>query len=461
MLPDLIEIIPLAAPVKAEITVPGSKSITNRALILAALADGEVILKGALWSEDTQIMVECLKELGFVVNVAADPDDTCNRTITMMGEGGMVPHGGTEAQPLELFVGNAGTAARFLAPFLCLGSAVYRLHGVPRMHERPQAALFKALRELGYRIEAENSNDKLPARIYGTGPRRGKCQVSIEESSQFASALLLSTGMGGWQVEIAGENEDESPYVAMTSKLMRAFPNKGGVFQIEPDASSGSYFWAAGWQKYRDRAAHEFSGTIRIEEADALGLWVIVNGWPKSHWQIDQKFPDCLAETALTWSHVSQPAHKPVAIVSRKSDLGDSIMTAIVSAPFFVGASHFTDLGRLRVQECERVVALRTELTKCGAKVVEEGDTLTVWPATLHGAEIETYNDHRMAMCFAVLGLKVPGIRIKNPACVKKTFPNFFQKVAEPPPRGVGAEIWEVKDGQRTRKLSGEDLFAD
>jgi 3-phosphoshikimate 1-carboxyvinyltransferase len=150
--------------------------------------------------------------------------------------------------------------------------------------------------------------------------------------------------------------------------------------------------------------------------------------------------------------------------ISRRIELADSIMTAIVLAPFTGQPIKFTDLGRLRVQETERVVALRTELARCGAKVVEEGDTLTVCPAKpgeLHGAEIETYNDHRMAMCFAVLGLKVPGIKIKNPACVKKTFPNFFQKLAGPPPNGLGAEIWEVKDGQRMRKLSGEDLFAD
>jgi 3-phosphoshikimate 1-carboxyvinyltransferase len=166
-LPDLIEIVPLDKPVRAEITVPGSKSITNRALILAALAEGEVTLEGALWSEDTQIMVECLQELGFMVDVRPDPDEFCNRTITVYGKGGAVPPGGTEAQPLELFVGNAGTAARFLSAFVCLGRGVYRLHGVERMHERPQAALFKALRELGYRVEAENGNDKLPARIYG------------------------------------------------------------------------------------------------------------------------------------------------------------------------------------------------------------------------------------------------------------------------------------------------------
>ena len=118
----------------------------------------------------------------------------------------------------------------------------------------------------------------------------------------------------------------------------------------------------------------------------------------------------------------------------------------------------FTDLGRLRVQECERVVALRTELTKCGAKVIEEGDTLTVYPSKLHGAEIETYNDHRMAMCFAILGLKVPGIKIHNPACVKKTFPDFFPKLAAPPPGGLGAEI---RDGRTGRKLGMNELFAE
>ena len=139
-------------------------------------------------------------------------------------------------------------------------------------------------------------------------------------------------------------------------------------------------------------------------------------------------------------------------------------MTAIVLVPAVKGGVKvvkFTDLGRLRVQETERVVALRTELTKCGAKVVEEGDTLTVWPSPLHGAEIETCNDHRLAMCFAVLGLKIPGIKIKNPACVKKTFPNFFQKLAEQPSQGLGATIWEIKNDRRARKLSGEDLFAE
>src|SRR6202012_2661703 len=168
-LPDLIEIVPLTQPVKAEITVPGSKSITNRALILAALANGEVTLAGALWGEDTQVITDGLKKFVFAITVEQDPEEFCNRTIRVKGLGGKIPSAGTEAAPLELFVGNAGTAARFLGAFVCLGEGVYRLSGVPRMHERPQAALFAALRELVYRVESENDNDKLPVKIFGAG----------------------------------------------------------------------------------------------------------------------------------------------------------------------------------------------------------------------------------------------------------------------------------------------------
>jgi 3-phosphoshikimate 1-carboxyvinyltransferase len=174
-----------------------------------------------------------------------------------------------------------------------------------------------------------------------------------------------------------------------------------------------------------------------------------VRHWPASGWQIDSDF-DKFTQRGVR----SLPA-----VISRKADLADSIMTAIVIAsPTTIKATRFTDLGRLRVQECERVVALRTELTKCGANVIEEGDTLTVYRSKLHGAEIETYNDHRMAMCFAILGLKVPGIKIQNPACVKKTFPNFFQKLAAPPPGGLGVTILDGKTG---RRLEMDELFAD
>ncbi|MGA2800983.1 MAG: 3-phosphoshikimate 1-carboxyvinyltransferase [Verrucomicrobiota bacterium] len=442
-LPELIEIVPLDKPVRAEVTVPGSKSITNRALILAALADGETTLQGALWSEDTQVMVEALRKLGFEITYERDRNEFCNCTISVKGLGGKIPNAGTDEKPLELTVGNAGTAARFLAAFVCLGRGVYRLRGSPRMHERPQAALFQALRQLGYRVDSPN--DKLPAVIHGTGPRAGKCKVSIGESSQFASALLMCSMVAGWQVEIVGENAQESPYIYMTREMCSYFhwskkrsPHpeygmKDGIYPVDPDASSGSYFWAAGWI-----AGHPASNDPHL---------VTVAHWPVlgAGSQIDTNFSDyrVLPKT-----------------ISRETDLGDSIMTAIVIAPFAGHPVKFTALGHLRVQECDRVAALFAGLTRCGAKIVEEGDTLTVYPSKLkelHGTEIETHNDHRMAMCFAILGLKVPGIKIKNPACVKKTFPNFFQKLAAPPPKGLGATILDAKTG---RKLNESELFA-
>lgn len=320
--------------------------------------------------------------------------------------------------PAEIYVGNAGTAARFLAAFACLGEGSVRLQGIDRMHERPQSELFQALRMLGYQVDA--AADALPAVIHGTGPREASCRISLSESSQFASALLLCSEAGGWSVDCVGSSLDEAPYVRMTQELIREFPRSGGAFSIEPDASSGSYFWGA----------------------NSLGLDVEVADWPTTGWQIDAQFT----------RFISAPRE-----VSRQTDLGDSIMTAIVLAPLADRPISFTDLGRLRVQECERVQALRTELTKCGAVIREEGDTLHVEPSPeMHGAEIETYNDHRMAMCFALLGIKVPGIRLRNPTCVKKTFPNFFQKFGAPAPKGLGMVI----QGADGRSLSNEELFA-
>jgi 3-phosphoshikimate 1-carboxyvinyltransferase len=421
MLPDLIEVSPPPRQKESKVVLPGSKSLTNRALILAALASKPVTLRGALWSEDTQAMVECLERLGFAVEVADDPAEPANRTLRVEGAGGRIPNAGTPDKPIELFVENAGTAARFLPPMLCLGHGSYRVSGIERMHQRPQAALVQALRQLGYRIDT--ANDRLPAIIHGTGPRPGAaCSVSVEESSQFASALLLSAGIGGWQVNVTGGNEDELPYVDMTRRLVKDFPWNGGPYDIEADASGASYFWGADWL-LRDG-----------------GSRVTVEPTPRSGLQADQKFLDLIAHG--TW----RPAY------SRQTDLADSIMTAIVLAPFAKAATRFTDLGRLRVQECERVEALRTELTKCGARVEESGDTLMVHPGPLHGAEIETYNDHRVAMCFGMLGLRVPGMRIVKPACVRKTFPNFFAKLTE-----LGADIRDAASGAR---LSGSDLLA-
>lgn len=450
-LPPLIQVVPPSHPQPVRVTIPGSKSITNRALVLAALGHGETTLKGALWSEDTEIMVSCLRSLGFDIEMQQDPDEEYNRTIAVEGQGGRIPNAGTSSQPLELFVGNAGTVARFLLPLLALGGGAYRMTGTPRMNQRPQAALFDALRQLGYRLETEGGH--LPVTIRSDGPAAGSCEVGIGESSQFASALLLSAKAGGWRVSVTGEDPEESPYVAMTLRLIEAFPEGGGEFQVEPDCSSASYFLGAG---------------ALLPETQ---LEVIA--WPDSGWQVDARFANFAALLRADRGPPQHPgqttAPRPTSASGRESSTtdmptwsrvteGDSIMTAITLAPLLSYPTRFTDLGRLRLQESERVTALRTELTKCGARVVETGDTLQVYPSQLHGAEIETYEDHRVAMCFATLGLAVPGMRISDPACVRKTFPNFFAKLAAPPPAGLGATIIDVATG---RALAGDDLLSD
>jgi len=271
--------------------------------------------------------------------VKPHPREDCNRTIRVRGMGGRIPPGGAAKAPLELFVGNAGTAARFLAALLCLGEGVYRLQGVPRMQERPQAALFQALRQLGYEITT--ANDKLPALVRGAGGVLGPAKSCIDQSSQFASALLLCAQAGGWKVQIIGENAEESPYVEMTRQLVEKFPQGGGSFAIEPDASSGSYFIGANF----------LLRTGRPREIDDRR--VVVEGWPASGWQIDARFP----------RYLPLPNR-----VSRARDLADSIMTAIVVSPWAAHPVCFTDLGRLRLQECERVTAMRVELGKCGSR---------------------------------------------------------------------------------------------
>ncbi len=428
-LPDRIEILPLSELPIVRISVPGSKSETNRALILAALAEGITELNGALWSEDTQIMVECLKRLGFDIRIAIDPDEPANRTLKVTGLGGRVPTGGSREKPTQLYVANAGTAARFLTAMVCLGKGSYRLDGVERMRERPQSGLFQALRKLGYQLDSEN--DRLPVTVHTNGPltQLRSCQVDVSESSQFASALHLCARHGNWDPMLkGGESGEVHPYIEMTLSQIQDFPSQGGTVFIEPDASSSSYFWGLDALFSPDGGRE---GKVELKTT------------PRSTRQVDSRFPDFLPLPGK---------------VSRSTDLGDSIMTAIALAPLKSEPTMFTELQRLRVQECERVLALRTELTKMGAKVLEKGESLEVFPGALHGAEIETYNDHRMAMCFGMLGVRVPGVILKNPSCVLKTFPNFFQKLSSLPPDGLGVRL---KDPDSGEWLNSEDAVAE
>ena len=322
-IPDAIQLNPIKPPLKARLGIPGSKSITNRALILAALSNGCITLKGALWSEDTQVMTSCLRQLGFDIQVQPDATDSANRTIQITGQNGFIPKTGTSEKPLELFVGNAGTAARFLLSMVCLGKGSYRLSGVPRMHERPQEELICALRELGYQIVTQN--DHLPAVVHGQGPQQdAQCNVSMKGSSQFASSLLLSAAVGGWKITIPEDDAENAPYVEMTRAMVAGFPTEPEVdYQIEPDASGGSYFWSI---KY---LMHSILGN-KLDD-------ITVSAWPTTSWQIDTQFPKF-------WPLPTR--------VSRERDLGDSIMTAVIMAPWAKEPVTFEDLGRLRVQEC-------------------------------------------------------------------------------------------------------------
>jgi len=408
--PDILEIKPPKHPPNAIVTVPGSKSITNRALILAALSQEKCTLHGALWADDTQVMVDSLQKLGFRVEVSPDPVEECNRTIVVEGRGGKIP-----AKRAELYVGNAGTAARFLTALVTLGrGGEYTITGDARMQERPMDDLFETLRSYAA-ADSETQiiapNNRLPATIRpGSGVWRHGTSVvvSAEQSSQFASALLLISKAANIKSVTLKEPEPPFGYVPMTRRMIGEFQPD---YAIEPDLSSASYFVAAGWLT---------RGSIEVA------------GWPKDSLQIDGRFPDFLP---------------PPRVVSRLRDLGDSVMTLAVCALFGDHPMQLVHAERMREQECDRLRAMVTELRRIGAHAEEAADGLTVYPAkpgALRGAEVETYNDHRMAMSFAVLGLKLPGIRIKNPQCVSKTFPNFFDKLKQ-----LGAELRDARTGKK------------
>ena len=404
-LPDPYPIEPLAKPPNGTIIVPGSKSITNRTLILAALSKEKCTLRGALWADDTQVMVDSLWELGFNVQVDSDPTEECNRTITVVGRGGRIP-----AKKAELYVGNAGTAARFLTALVCLGHGEYTIHGNERMQERPMKDLFQALRQWGAQIQA--NEDRLPAVVRANGLTPEPITMSTEQSTQFASAMILIERAAGDEGCVSLKDvPDEYGYISMTNRLLKTF---NPDFRIEPDLSSASYFLAA---------AHLCGGTVEIAD------------WPGESLQIDREFPDILRESSKADPKtMGGTGGDPFFKVSRLLHLGDSAMTLAVCAPFLPAGLRLVDASNMRQQESDRITALVTELRRVGARAEEQPDGLTVWPAgkdQLHGADIETYNDHRIAMCFAALGLQVPGIRIKNPGCASKTFPNFFEKLEQ------------------------------
>jgi 3-phosphoshikimate 1-carboxyvinyltransferase len=421
---DRLEIVPLTRPPRATIRVPGSKSITNRALVLAALCgkNEACTVTNCLRSEDTEVMLTALQALGFRVEI----DWGEARVRIRSGR----DHNRIPATEANLFVANSGTTMRFLTAMVCLGHGRFRLDGVPRMRERPIGDLLLALRHLGVRVTCEGAEGYPPVNVEADGLAGGRVRIKGDVSSQFLSGLLLAAPFARDDLEIDVEGPLVSrPYVEMTLRMMEEWgfvvlrdwegprffirgrqpPAEGMVYRVEPDASAASYFFAA---------AAVTDGQVGVRHLTTNSL------------QGDVRFIDVLEQMGCTVTR--KPGElvvlgKPLrGIDVDMNDISDTVMTLAAVACFAEGPTTIRNVAHIRHKETDRLAALATELRRVGAEVEEFADGLTITPRPLHGAEIETYNDHRMAMSMALIGLRVPGIVIKNPGCVAKTYPHFF-----------------------------------
>mgnify|MGYP002528361748 CR=1 FL=1 len=411
-----------AGQLDADIRPPGSKSITNRALVCAALADGTSVLDGALDSEDTQVMIESLRRLGLSVEHDADA-----ARVTVTGGAGTVPR--SEA---DLFVANSGTTIRFLTAMLAVCCGTFRLDGIQRMRERPIADLIDALNQLGGHVTSETDNGCPPVRIDGNGLAGGRATIRGDISSQFLSGLLMACPAARGDVELVVDGELVSqPYVTMTLSVMAAFgvdvragdltrftipqaaSYRGARYAIEPDASAASYFWGA---------------------AAIAGGRVLVQGLTRDALQGDVAFCDCLASMGCAVEHRSdgiQVTGGPLrGIDIDMNAISDTVQTLSAVALYADGPTTITGVAHIRHKETDRIGDLARELRRVGAEVDELPDGLRITPRPVHGAEIVTYNDHRMAMSLALVGLRTPGIVILDPACTRKTYPGFFNDLA-------------------------------
>jgi len=419
---DPYEVRPLTAPPRATVSVPGSKSQTNRALLLAALAEGRSTLRGALLSDDSWVFVDSLRRLGFEVAV-----DEASVAIDVIGQGGRIP-----ASEADLFIGNAGTAARFLTAFLPLGHGTYLLDGTPRMRLRPIGELLDALRILGADLEPIHGDGCPPVRVRAAGLPGGEVTLDASRSGQFLSALLMvgAYAARGLVVRPAGPVASP-PYIDMTLTMMAqwgvatvhsddgAYTIRAGqryqacVYDVPPDASGASYFLAA---------AAVTRGTVRVRN-----LALATDQGDLGFVEVLERM-GCVVARAGADIEVTGP-ERLRGIEIDLNGMSDMTMTLAAIAPFADSPVIIRNVAHIREQECDRLAATAAELRRLGAEVEEWADGLAIQPAALHGATIHTYDDHRIAMAFALPGLVVPGVRIANPACVAKTFPDYFTRL--------------------------------
>ncbi len=425
-----IRLEPFSAPFDLTFTPPGSKSLTNRALVLAALAKGTSELTNVLFADDTRIMLDCLTKLGISLQV-----DEPTHTVRVVGGLGKIP-----ASSAELFCGNSGTTIRFLTAVCALGHGDFVLDGIPRMRQRPIRELCDLLHNLAVRIEYQAEPGFPPLKVRADGLPGGWVRFARSQSSQFLSALLQVAPYARHEVRVhLDPNQTSWPYVAMTMRLMDQFgvtphvirneltgeptqiivENVHGYqatdYLVEPDASAASYFLAAA-------AIHP-------------GSRITLNGLGKSSLQGDVGFADLLhqmgADLIFGKDFITvMGTERLMGIEADMSKMPDTAQTLAVVALFADGPTHLRGLHTLRVKETDRVAATATELRKLGAEVEIDGDDLHIHPSEdgkLKVAAIDTYDDHRMAMSFALAGTKSAGVTIKDAGCVSKTYPGFFQ----------------------------------
>jgi len=410
------------AKIEGEINLPGSKSLSNRALLLAALAEGTTTITNLLESDDTRHMLNALKQLGIQYSLSED-----KTKCTVVGNAGAI-HG---VKLEELFLGNAGTAMRPLCAALCLGTGSYLLTGEPRMKERPIGHLVDALRQAGAKITYQENEGYPPLLIEAEGLSGGNVQIEGAISSQFLTALLLAAPMAkeDMTISIIGELVSK-PYIDITLHIMKefgvdvendnyqTFRVKGGqnykaveTFMVEGDASSASYFLAAAAIK---------GGTVKV------------TGIGKKSIQGDIQFVDVLEKmgAVVEWGDdfVSVSKGELHAIDMDFNHIPDAAMTIATTALFAEGTTTLRNIYNWRVKETDRLFAMATELRKVGAEVEEGEDYLKITPPkVLKHAAIDTYDDHRMAMCFSLLALDPASVTINEPECTAKTFPTYFK----------------------------------
>lgn len=404
-----------------KVSVPGSKSITNRALLLATLGQGLSTLKGVLFSDDSRHFLKCVQELGFETTV-----DEENAIITVKGQGGLIPQ-----KIANQYVGSAGTAARFLTALLGVSEGKYYMDSSDQMKRRPMAPLLNSLKELGCKVTFQGEEGYFPFILEGNGFGKNEITIDIEHSSQFLSALLISSCLCKEDFTIKVKGTHGMAYIIMTLKMMEHFGVKAEQtsedtfiikanqkynaldYQIEPDVSAACYFYAM---------------------CPLLHIPVCVSHVHFESLQGDVQFIKILEQLGCTAYDKPEGIYlyPPTSmdypgIAVDMSACSDQAITLAAIAPFASSPTTITGIGHIRHQESDRISAIVTELTKLGIKCDEKPDAVTIYPGNITPATVSTYDDHRMAMGFSLIGLRNEGVIIDDPDCCRKTFENYFE----------------------------------